>query len=132
MDDSCIYRVFLCPANHVKLSSSHMRLMLLFLTFSVLVANPKKLLYTMANPSWSAEQGKENKRKSLAAYPSHPPHCSFGEKYKQKKNHATHLQALRRSWSVSRPYKNSFGSSTRSKGVASQNSPLQEFLRLVD
>ena len=31
--------------------------------------------------SWSAEQGKENKRKSLAAYPPppHPPHCSFGE-----------------------------------------------------
>ena len=42
-------------------------LLLLFLTFSVLVANPKKLLYTVANParSWSAEQGKENKRKSL-------------------------------------------------------------------
>ena len=30
--------------------------------------------------SWSAEQGKENKIKSLATYrPPHPPHCSFGE-----------------------------------------------------
>ena len=30
--------------------------------------------------SWSAEQGKESKIKSLAAYPPRPPHCSFGEK----------------------------------------------------
>ena len=100
--------------------------MLLFLTFSVLVANPKKLPGTLhgGQPrSWSAEQGKENKIKSLAAYPPppHPPHCSFGE---NKKNRATHLQALRRSWSVSRPYKDTFGSSTRPMGVASQNSTL--------
>ena len=79
---------------------------LLFLTFSVLVANPKKLLYTVrccllfltfsvlvANPkkttflhggqsrSWSAEQGKENKRKSLAAYPPPPPTLLVRRKY---------------------------------------------------
>ena len=37
--------------------------------------------------SMSAEQGKENKIKSLTAYhPPHPPHCSFGEK-KHKKTH---------------------------------------------
>ena len=80
---------------------------------------------------WSAEQGKENKIKSLAAYPPPPPipqRCSLliyvlifkGEK--RKKNHATHLQALRKSRSVSRPYKYLFGSSTRPMGVASQNS----------
>ena len=36
----------------------------LVLTFSVLVANPKKLPNTVANParSWSVEQGKENLR----------------------------------------------------------------------
>ena len=33
--------------------------------------------------SWSAEQGKENKKKRMAAYPPlHPPHCSFGENLK--------------------------------------------------
>ena len=31
----------------------------------------KKLLYTVANGSWSAEQGKENQKQSLAAYPPH-------------------------------------------------------------
>ena len=74
--------------------------------------------------SWSAEQGKENKIKSLAAYPPpppHPTHSSFGE---NNENHATHLQALRRSRLVSRPYKDTFGSSTRSMGVVSQNSTL--------
>ena len=40
---------------------------LLFLTFSVLVANPKKTtLHGGQSRSWSAEQGKENKRKNLA------------------------------------------------------------------
>ena len=44
--------------------------------FRVLFANPKKLLYTVvANPARGLlnEQGKENKRKSLAAYPVTPP-----------------------------------------------------------
>ena len=39
---------------------------LLFLTFSVLVANPKKTtLHGGQSRSWSAEQGKENKRKTV-------------------------------------------------------------------
>ena len=80
---------------------------------------PKKLLYTVANPA-RAEQGKENKRKSLAAYPP-TPHTARSEKIN---NHATHLQAALRRWSVSRPYKDTFGSSTRPMGVASQNSTL--------
>ena len=49
-------------------------LLLLFLTFSVLVANPKKTtLHDGQSRSWSAEQGKENKIKSLAAYPPPQP-----------------------------------------------------------
>ena len=49
-------------------------LLLLFLTFSVLVANPKKTtLHGGQSRSWSAEQGKENKIKNLAAYPPPPP-----------------------------------------------------------
>ena len=47
---------------------------LLFLRFSVLVANPKKTtLHGGQSRSWSAEQEKENKRKSLAACPPPPP-----------------------------------------------------------
>ena len=42
-------------------------LLLLFLTFSVLVANPKKLLYTVANPARGLLiREKRNARKSLA------------------------------------------------------------------
>ena len=41
-------------------------LLMLLLTFSVLVANPKKTtLHGGQSRSWSAEQGKENKIKSL-------------------------------------------------------------------
>ena len=39
-------------------------------------------------------------------------------------NHLTHPQALRRSRSVSRTYRDPFDSSTRPKAVASQNSTL--------
>ena len=42
------------------------------LTFSVLVINPKNTtLHCGQSRSWSAEQGKDNKSKSLAAYPPH-------------------------------------------------------------
>ena len=96
-----------------------------FLTFSVLVANPKKTTGTLhggQSRSWSAEQGKENKRKIWQLPPPPPLHTARSEK--KKKNHASHLQALRRSRSVSRPYKDTFGSSTRPMGVASLNSTL--------
>ena len=54
-------------------------LLLLFLTFSALVANPKKTtLHGGQSRSWSAEQGKKRKRKSLAAPPPPPARCSFG------------------------------------------------------
>ena len=69
--------------------------------------------------SWSAEQGKENKIKKSG---SSPPTLLVQRKI--EKNHATHLQALRRSRSVLRPCKDSFDSSTRLKGVALQNSTL--------
>ena len=40
----------------------------------------KTTLHDGQSRSWSAEQGKENKRRSLAAYPPpNPPHCSFGK-----------------------------------------------------
>ena len=80
----------------------------------------KTALHGDQSRSWPADQRKENKRKRLAAYPSPTPHTARSEEI----NHATHLQALRRSGPVSRPYKDIFGSSTRPVGVASQNSTL--------
>ena len=93
----------------------------LLFAFSVLVANPKKLLYTVANPARGLLNREQRTKEKGWQRPPPPPRCSFGEKYK---NHVTHLQALRRSRSVSRPSKDLFDSSTRSKGVASQNSTL--------
>ena len=62
-------------------------LLLLFLTFSVLVANPKKLLYTVANPARGMLNRKERtKEKHLPPPLTHThthTHCSFGEKTKQ-------------------------------------------------
>ena len=68
---------------------------MLFLTFSALVANPKKLLYTMANPT----RGLLNRgKKSLAAPPPTAlPRCSFGEKIKiTRRIHMSRRYASRR------------------------------------
>ena len=84
----------------------------------------EKPLYTVANPArdlWSREKRTKEKVWQHTPPPPRPPHTARSEK---KKNHASHLQVLRRSRSVSRPYKDTFGSSTRPMGVASQNSTL--------
>ena len=49
-------------------------LMSLFLTFSVLVANPKKLLYTVANPARDLlnREKREQSKKSGSTPPTHP------------------------------------------------------------
>ena len=53
-------------------------LLMLFLTCSVLIANPKKLLYTAANPARGLlNRTREQNRKSGSAPP--PRRCSFGE-----------------------------------------------------
>ena len=61
-------------------------LLLLFLTFSALVANPNKTtLHGGQSRSWSAEQGKKEKEKVWQRTPPPPPppaRCSFGEKIK--------------------------------------------------
>ena len=63
---------------------------LLFLAFSALVANPKKLLYTVANPARGLlNREKKEKKKSLTAPPPPPARAARSEK-KKKKNHATH------------------------------------------
>ena len=88
-------------------------LLLSFLIFSVLVAR-KTTLHGGGFRSWSAEEGKENKIKKSGSILPPTPHVARSEKNKVK-NHATHLQELRRSRSVSRPYKDSFGSSIKSR-----------------
>ena len=56
-------------------------LLLLFLTFSALAANPKKLLYTVANPARGLLNREKKKRKKVWQRPDPPPaRCSFGEK----------------------------------------------------
>ena len=67
-----VLKIFLW--SHVpRLVGVFVLLFLLFLTFSALVANPKKLLYTVANPARGLlNREKEKKRK------------------RKEKNHATH------------------------------------------
>ena len=59
--------------------------LLLFLTFSALVANPKKLLYTVANPARGLLNREKKKKKKSGSAPPPPPRarCSFREKIKK-------------------------------------------------
>ena len=65
----------------------NMLLLLLFLTFSALVANPKKTTLHGGQPrSWSAEQGKKKKKKRLdAPPPPRPPPGALLVRRKKKK-----------------------------------------------
>ena len=66
-------------ANAVQAVARYLFLLLLFLTFSALVANPKKTtVHGGQSRSWSAEQ--ENKTKNGSPPP--PLRCSFGENKK--------------------------------------------------
>ena len=58
-------------------------LLLLFLTFSALVANPKKLLYTVANPARGLLNREKKKKKSGSAPP--PPRALLVRRKKKKK-----------------------------------------------
>ena len=91
----------------------HLDLLLLFLTFSALVANPKKLLYTVANPARGLlNREKKKKKKSDSAPPPPRARCSFEEKKKKKITRRIHM---------SRRY-----ASRRYAGAS-----VQRFLRLV-
>ena len=70
---------FICP---VSADSRQLLLLLLFLTFSVLVANPKKLLYTVANPARGLlNREKRTNEKVWQHTPPHPtPHTARSEK----------------------------------------------------
>ena len=70
--------------------------LLLFLTFSVLVAIPKKkLLYTVANPARGLpNRGKKKKKKKSGSAPA-PPRCSFGEN-KIKITRRIYMKSLKR------------------------------------
>ena len=86
-----VYRVTQLSTNGVH-RLELLLLLLLFLTFSALVANPKKLLYTVANPARGLLNREKKKKKSLAAHPAPP--ARFGEKKKKKSRDAfTYLGA---------------------------------------
>ena len=66
---------------HDKTPTLLLLLLLLFLTFSVLVANPKKLLYTVANPARGLlNREKRTKEKVWQHTPPPTPHTARSEK----------------------------------------------------
>ena len=70
-----------CPFTFSQLQRSVCTLLLLFLTFSVLVANPKKLLYTVANPARGLlNREKRTKEKVWQHTPPPTPHTARSEK----------------------------------------------------
>ena len=96
--------------------------LLLFLTFSVLVAKPeKRILHGGQSRSWSAEQRNEN-RESLAAH-LYPPRCSFGKNRINSPNASIFLDGTQVLVSFT-SVQESFGSSTWIMGVASQHFTL--------
>ena len=54
-------------------SAAQLLLFLLFLTFSVLVANPKKLLYTVANPARGLLNREKRTKEKVWQHTPHPP-----------------------------------------------------------
>ena len=72
--------------------------LLLFLTFSVLVTNPKNLLYMVANPAPRGILNRKNNNKNKNNGSARPPpplssRAACSEKRKRKRKHATHLHA---------------------------------------
>ena len=99
-------------------TSSLLLLLLLFLTFSVLVANPKKLLYTVANPARGLlNREKRTKEKVWQHTPPPTPHTARSEKINKITRRIYRRYAGGRSRVRTR---DTFGSSTRPMGVASQ------------
>ena len=63
---------------------------MLFLTFSVLVANPKKLLYTVANPARGLlNREKRTKEKKSGSIPPPTPHTARSEKTNKTRDAST-------------------------------------------
>ena len=78
---NCLWQMFLG-------ANGKLLLLLLFLTLSILVANPKKLLYTVVNPA----RGRLNTEKRMEEklwQRTPPPHVARSEKI--NKNHVTRL-----------------------------------------
>ena len=113
--------------------STVMLLLLLFLTFSAVVASPKKTtLHGGQSRSWSAEQGKKKKKK-FGSVPPPPARALFvwrkNKKIEKSRGASTCLGATQvgvtQVVSVRlASYKDSYDSSARPMGVASQNSTL--------
>ena len=70
-----------CSTLNTPMVDCKLLLLLLFLTFSVLVANPKKLLYTVANPARGLlNREKRTKEKVWQHTPPPTPHTARSEK----------------------------------------------------
>ena len=76
-----LYKRWHRPITKRHIKSPLLLLLLLFLTFSVLVANPKKLLYTVANPARGLlNREKRTKEKVWQHTPPPTPHTARSEK----------------------------------------------------
>ena len=76
---------------------SELLLLLLFLTFSALVANPKKLLYTVANPARGLlNRGKKERKKKSGSAPPPPARAARSKKKKRKKEITRRIHISRR------------------------------------
>ena len=77
----CSSDLFLSSRPRTGLATTWLLLLLLFLTFSVLVAKPKKLLYTVANPARGLlNREKRTKEKVWQHTPPPTPHTARSEK----------------------------------------------------
>ena len=79
-------------SNHTRVRAWVNSKLLLFLTFSaLLVANPKKNLYMVANPARGLmNREKKRKRKKCGSAHPPPPPGALLVRRKKKKKHATH------------------------------------------
>ena len=66
-------------------------LLLLFLTFSALVANPKKLLYTVANPARGLLNRERKKKEKVWQRPPPPPPRAARSEKKKKVTRRIHM-----------------------------------------
>ena len=79
--DSEHHRYAIARPDKLGTDPTMLLLLLLFLTFSVLVANPKKLLYTVANPARGLlNREKRTKEKVWQHTPPPTPHTARSEK----------------------------------------------------
>ena len=94
--------------------------MILMLFVGISVAKPKNYFTRWGNPSRGLLNWDQKTIRTICQHTDTHTHTHHPQAARSEKKNATHLIGLRWSGSVSRPFKDPFDSSTRSKSVASQ------------